>query len=166
MKITDRKLFIILNILVLILVSIDLYVDLGIKKELLKNGSSEEISTKSILSIIPEKELDSIVKDLTDNTNSLDYTRVYDIFSDWTKNQISEQETQDTVDKIDNLTGKVIKFYYSYNEYQGFSEGADWYTVYFKSDFDKGAGTIKLNFRIIDGKNEITGFKYNIDDIK
>lgn len=125
----------------------------------------QQIDQISLPGDMQKSNSDELVFEIRAHYNDANWDGMYDMFSAWAQAQIEMDEISSTFEKLKPVTGTIGTYSYSYYEYSGFDEGADWFELFYKCRFKNGKGTIKLTIRAVDGTSEIVGISINLDEI-
>tara|TARA_B100000768_G_scaffold181987_1_gene208038 strand:+ start:8446 stop:8940 length:495 start_codon:yes stop_codon:yes gene_type:complete len=135
-------------------------------KTISKNTDTTEIKeTKNLSSDITRKYSDKILFKIKNDFNRSEWNKLYDVFGEYAKSQISIDQISSEFKKLRAATGKINTYGYSHYIYEGYTESADWFELHYKCRYDNGKGTIKISTRTVDGISEIVGVVINLDEL-
>ena len=129
-------------------------------------GEAEEIiETKELPPDLNRPVLDKIAYSIKTKFNEGEWNKLYDIYGDFAKAQLSPEHIEAEFIKMKNIIGNIGTYAYSHYVYEGVGENADWFEFQYKCLFKNGKGTIKISTRTLDGISEVTGINIVLDDI-
>ena len=135
-------------------------------KTISKNTDTTEIKeTKNLPSDITSKYSDKILFKIKNDFNLSEWNKLYDVFGEYAKSQISIDQISSEFKKLRAATGEINTYGYSHYIYEGYTESADWFELHYKCRYDNGKGTIKISTRTVDGISEIVGVVINLDEL-
>lgn len=127
--------------------------------------TAQEVEQKDLPEGLSRDVLDRITYEVKINYNQENYDSLYQVFGELAKAQFSPEDIKREFEKLKKTVGKVETYAYSHYTYKGFNEGADWYTVFYKTRYTNGAGNIKITVRSTDTNWEIAGLRFNLEEI-
>jgi len=130
-----------------------------------KTEQTEIAETKELPDDISRNYLDKTVYKVKTDFNQSDWPELYNVLGGFAKSQISVNDVSEGFKKLKYATKSISTYAYSHYIYEGYSESADWFDVYYKCRFENGIGTIKLSTRTVENKTEIVGVVINLDEL-
>lgn len=132
----------------------------------------QESETSTIQSDLPDLPgdltrdfLDKKVYKIKTDFNQSNWTEFYNVFGDFAKAQLSEDEIEREFSKLKPATGEIGTYAYSHYIYEGNRNNAEWFEVHYKCRFERGKGTIKISTRTAEDESEITGINIVLDEL-
>lgn len=132
-------------------------------REIISSKEEIEVLTKELPSDLTKEYLNKTVYKIKTDFNNSDFESLFNIFGDFAKAQLSIKDVEREFVKLTPVTGNIGTYAFSHYTYEGFSENAEWFYIYYKCKFKNGKGTIKVSFRTVDDVSEITGVNINLD---
>jgi hypothetical protein len=127
-----------------------------------KNGKNGNTVT---LNGISQLEINEIADNIVACYNKSDMDGLYNIFGEYAKSQVSFEDLKKSMAQIRTLGSISNKSYIDAILLQDDNIGK-WYQVNYSALYEKGKGTIKINFLLRNKKYEIVGYKFNIDNLR
>lgn len=108
---------------------------------------------------------DKIADDIASGYNNGDGDKLYSLLGDYAQTLITVEEMNDTVDTL-KVLGSLEKTSYSYYEFLGDRDGAEWFILHYVAKYENGNGTLRVTLRVVDDQWEIAGFYLNVDQLQ
>lgn len=147
-------------ILLVILIGINI-VSIGSQVEPTQNN----VAIKELPPSLNSTEIKEIASDIQAAYNSGDSNKMYAMLGDYAQTLVTLEEMTETMSGL-KLLGNLEKASYSYSEFLGNKEGADWFNLHYVAKYENGSGTLRITLRIVDDNWEVVGFHMNVEQLQ
>lgn len=127
--------------------------------------STEQISLPSLPKDLTRDKLNKIVYKIKTEYNDSDWDGFYDVFGEYAKAQLSVEDLEPEFNKLKGAIGNIGTYTYSHYSYDGNTDNAEWFDIYYKCRFERGKGTIEISTRTLDEESGVIGVNITLDEL-